>query len=81
MRSFDSKDRKIMRAELGIDLNLDGAPRLPYYFETMALLELAEGRVTCRILRDNNSQRDNTRPTFTVADRKSWAMAFMGECR
>ena len=77
----ESKDRKILRAELGIDLNMDGAPRLPYYVETMCLLELAGGKVSCRVLRDNNSKRDNTRPEFSVPDRKSWAMTFYSECR
>lgn len=80
-RSFDNKDRAILRAELGIDLNLDGAPRLPYYMETMCLLELSQGKVSCRVLRDNNNTHSDTRPTFLVPDRKSWAMMFMTECR
>lgn len=80
-RSYDSKDRKILRAELGIDMNLDGAPRLPYYVETMCLMEMEQGKVRCRMLRDNNSQKDQTRPTFDVADRKAWAMCFYSECR
>ena len=80
-RDYDSKDRAIMRAELGIDLNIGGSPALPYYPETLCLLELAQGKVTCRVLRDNNSMRDNTRPVFAVPDRKSWAMAFWSECR
>lgn len=80
-RSFDNKDRAILRAELGIDLNMDGAPRLPYYVETMCLLELAAGKVTCRVLRDNNSTHENTRPSFAVTGRKDWAMMFWQECR
>lgn len=80
-RDFESKDRKILRAELGIDMNLDGAPRLPYYFEMMCLLELEGGKVRCRILRDNLSRKDNTRPTFDVPSRKDWAMCFFSECR
>lgn len=80
-RSFDNKDRKIFRAEVGIDLNLGGAPSLPFYFETMCLLELEGGKVRCRVLRDNNSQKEDTRPTFDVADRKAWAMSFWGACR
>ena len=77
----ENKDRKILRAELGIDLNLDGAPRLPYYVETMVLMQMEQGKVSCRVLRDNNSRNENTRPTFDVPDRKSWAMSFMAACR
>lgn len=80
-RDYDSKDRKILRAELGIDMNLDGAPRLPYYVETMCLLELEQGKVRCRVLRDNHSQKDQTRPTFDVKDKKDWAGAFQENCR
>lgn len=80
-RSYDNKDRKILRAELGIDLNLGGAPALPFYFETLCLLELTSGKVTCQVLRDNLSQKEITRPKFDVADRKAWAMAFWGESR
>lgn len=78
---FESKDRAVLRAELGIDLNMDGAPRLSYYVETMILLELAAGKVSARVLRDNNSKRQETRPTFHVPDRQGFAMAFYGECR
>lgn len=80
-RSFDSKDRQIMRAELGIDLNIGGSPALPYYPETLCLLEMVGGKVSCRVLRDNHSRSVNTRPTFQVPDRKSWAMSFYSECR
>lgn len=80
-RDFDSKNRKILRAELGIDMNLDGAPRLPYYFETLAMLEYASGSVSCHVLRDNNSKHEVTRPTFAVEDRKAFAMQFMATCR
>ena len=51
----ENADRVALRAEHGIDLNLDGAPRLPYYVLTLALLEREDGQVNCAILRDNCS--------------------------
>lgn len=77
----ENVDRKAARVELGIDFGLDGAPRLPYQPETLAVLQLAAGKVTCRVLRDNNSKNDNTRPEFEVADRASWAQSFWQEAR
>lgn len=80
-RSFDSPDRKAVRIELGIDSNLEGAPRIPYYVETLAMLDIKGGRVSCRILRDNQSKLDDSRIEFEVPDRKSWAPQFWSECR
>jgi hypothetical protein len=77
----ENVDRKAARIELGIDFGLDGAPRLPYQPETLAVLQLAAGRVTCRVLRDNNSKNENTRPEFDVPDRASWAQSFWQEAR
>lgn len=77
----ENVDRKAARVELGIDYGLDGAPRLPYQPETLAVLQLAAGKVTCRVLRDNNSKNENTRPEFEVADRASWAQSFWQEAR
>jgi hypothetical protein len=77
----ENVDRKAARVELGIDFGLDGAPRLPYQPETLAVLQLAAGKVTCRVLRDNNSGKENTRPEFDVPDRASWAQSFWSEAR
>lgn len=77
----ESRDRKAVRVELGIDVGLDGPPRLPYYFETMCLFEMVGGEVTCRILRDNHSTADNPRAEFAVPDKTAWAMEFMANCR
>lgn len=77
----ENVDRKAARIELGIDFGLDGAPRLPYQPETLAVLQLASGHVTCRVLRDNNSGKENTRPEFEVPDRASWAQSFWAEAR
>lgn len=77
----ESRDRKAIRVELGIDVGLDGPPRLPYYYETMCLLEMVGGQVTCRVLRDNHSTNDNPRQEFEVPDKTSWAMMFMANCR
>jgi hypothetical protein len=77
----ENVDRKAARIELGIDFGLDGAPRLPYQPETLAVLQLAGGKVSSRILRDNNSKNVDTRPEFDVPDRMSWAQAFWENCR
>ena len=77
----ENVDRKAARVELGIDFGLDGAPRLPYQPETLAVLEKRNGLITCAVLRDNNSKNENTRPEFEVPDRMSWAQAFWQEAR
>jgi len=74
-------DRKALRVELGIDSNLEGAPRLPYYVESLAMLDLVSGNVTCRMLRDNLSTKDESRNEFPVPDKKSWGFAFYENCR
>lgn len=77
----ENVDRKALRVELGIDSNLEGAPRLPYYVESLALLDLVGGRVSCRVLRDNLSTKDESRNEFAVPDKKSWGFAFYESCR
>jgi hypothetical protein len=74
-------ERKSLRIELGIDAGIEGAPRLPYYVETLAMLELKNGVVSCRILRDNPSRNDETRGEFTVEGKKTWASDFYTNCR
>jgi hypothetical protein len=77
----ENLDRKALRAELGMDAGIEGAPRLPYYVETLALLDVKGGQVSCRILRDNLSTLDQSRVEFVVDNRKSWAMDFWANCR
>ena len=79
----ENQDRRAMRAELGIDAGIEGAPRIPYFAESLCLLELNKGKVSCRILRDNLSARaeDDTRPTFDVDSKKSFANDFFLNCR
>lgn len=68
----ENADRAALRIEHGIDLNLDGAPRLPYYALTLAVLERDGGVVNCTLLRDNCAGVDDTRVAFSVTNRKSW---------
>lgn len=77
----ESADRKAVRFELGIDMGLEGAPRLPYYIKTLCMLEMQGGRVSCRVLRDNLSVLETPRVTFDVEGRKAWASAFYAACR
>lgn len=77
----ENETRKEARAEFGIDAGIDGAPRLPYYVETTCIMGVAGGKIQCRVLRDNNSVKEDTRPTFEVPDRKLWAQNFWVTCR
>jgi hypothetical protein len=77
----ENQDRKAARVELGIDSGIQGAPRLPYYPETLCLLDLKGGNVSARILRDNLSINDDSRIEFDIPDRKSFAMEFWSRCR
>jgi hypothetical protein len=75
----ESQDRLDFRQETGIDLNLEGAPRLPYYTQTGCLLERTNGHVTCQIWRDNCSKLDDPAITFAVPTRRDWAVQFWTE--
>lgn len=77
----ENPDRKALRSELGIDVGLEGSPRLPYQVESLGLLTLDKGMVSCRLLRDNLSKLDDGRVEFEVATRKDWANIFFSECR
>jgi len=77
----ESADRKALRVELGIDAGLDGAPRLPYYCESLMILDLKNGKVTCRVLRDNINTGDETRGEFAVEGKKTFAINFWESCR
>jgi hypothetical protein len=77
----ENADRKAVRVELGIDVGIEGAPRLPYYPHTFCLLDLKQGSVTCRVLRDNLSVNEVSRVEFDVPDRKSFGMMFYATCR
>lgn len=75
----ESQDRVDFRNETGIDLNLEGAPRLPYYVLTGVLLERANGQVTARVWRDSNGKLDDPAVTFAVPTRRDFAMQFWTE--
>ncbi len=77
----ENVDRKEARIEFGIDSGIDGAPRLPYYVSTFCLLDLKQGQVTCKVLRDNLSRLENPRVEFPVADKRSFGYDFFSACR
>ena len=77
----ESAERKAIRAELGIDFDIEGAPRMLSYIETICQLVMVGGEATCYVLRDNLSTKDKTRVDFPVPDKKSFATMFFGECR
>jgi hypothetical protein len=72
----ENQDRVDFRNETGIDLNIEGAPRLPYYPQTGILLERQNGSVSARIWRDNMSPLDEPAITFDVPTRKDFAEQF-----
>ena len=81
MSGRENPERKALRIELGIDAGIEGAPRLPYYVETLCLLELKNGVVTCRVFRDNMSTSEESRGEFEVQGKKTWATDFWSNCR
>jgi len=77
----ENADRKNIRIELGTDANLEGAPRIPYYVETLIMLSLKDGAVSARVFRDNMSTCENPRQEFDIPDRKSFGVTFFATCR
>lgn len=77
----ESDSRATVRQEFGIDMGIDGAPRLPYYAQTFAMLDRRQNQTWCRVIRDNNSTKDVAEVEFLVPDRKTFAMTFWTECR
>jgi hypothetical protein len=77
----ESPERKDARIEHGIDMNMEGAPRLHYYVQTLLLLDRKDGNVNCRVLRDNNSVHDVAQREFAIESRKSFAMDWYQNCR
>lgn len=80
----ENATRKEQRVMYGLDAGLDGAPRLPTYVETTLMLEATnDGKVECRVLRDNLSTNADPRnmPPFEIADKTCWAMTFWSMCR
>ena len=76
----ESPDRKANRLELGIDFDIEGAPRMLSYIETICHLTMRDKKVQCQVLRDNLWTGDELKQ-FEVPDRKSWAPQFWSECR
>lgn len=77
----ENATRAAVRSETGLDVGMDGAPRLPTYVETTLLMENIGGNISCRILRDNLSALADPKQTFEVPDRKLWGMLFYSTCR
>ncbi len=77
----ESETRKDIRKEFGIDVGLEGAPRLPYYAQTLCLFDRRNNITYCRVVRDNLTSKDDSECEFEVPTRKEWAITFMLECR
>jgi hypothetical protein len=77
----ESVDRAAVRSEFGLDMGIEGAPRLPYYAQTLCVLDRRMGESYCRILRDNLSTKDQPACEFKVVGKKEWAPTFWAECR
>lgn len=77
----ENESRKEYRLETGVDVGMDGAPRLPGYVETTCLLDRVRGVVRCQVLRDNPGMAEDSRPTFDVPDKREWAPTFWEKCR
>lgn len=77
----ENKDRAAFRKESGIDVGLDGAPRLPYYAETTLLMEMENSKGKCRVIRDNMNPAEITRKEFEVDGKRNFAINFWSVCR
>jgi hypothetical protein len=77
----ENQDRKDLRIEFGIDLNLGGAPKLPYFVQTLILLDRRGGKVQARVLRDNCSVLEDPQVEVEIPTRKEFATAFWMACR
>jgi hypothetical protein len=77
----ENADRKSFRIETGMDMNLAGSPTMPSLVETLAILELNGGNVSCRILRDNLSSLESSRIEFDVPNKREFALQFWAQCR
>lgn len=75
-----SFERKTLRMELGVNFDIEGAPRALSYIETICHLTMNGGSVHCDILRDNLWMGDQL-PEFEIPDRKSFGACFFSECR
>lgn len=76
-----NQTRKEVQAEFGLDVGIEGAPRLPYYAETFCLMGMEAGAGNCRIIRDNIGSAEVTRKMFTTGGKKDFAMHFWSNCR
>ena len=77
----ENVERKSLRMELGIDSGLEGAPRLPYFPETLMVIELKNGIFTCRVLRDNLSTSEDSRGDFVIEGKRTFGQDFYANCR
>jgi len=77
----ESASKKAFRIEVGMDANLSGSPTMPSVVETLLLLELNQGAVSCRILRDNLSTLETPRIEFDIPNRRAFGMTFWEQCR
>jgi len=77
----ENVERRALRMELGIDSGLEGAPRLPYFPETLLVIELKGGVFTCRVLRDNLSIAEDSRGEFQISGKKNFGPDFFSNCR
>lgn len=77
----ENVDRKEARIEYGLDAGIEGAPRLPSYVQTTCMFTVRDGKVKCRVLRDDNTRLESPRIEFDVESRKAFGMRFWTECR
>lgn len=77
----ENATRAEARKEFGIDMGLDGAPRIPYYAETLCILDMFNNKGKVRVVRDNLNPAEITRKEFEVDGKRNFGMTFWGNCR
>lgn len=74
----ESADRKTARVALGITMDIEGAPRLAYYPDTVVQLTEESDGFWARILKDRGPSVE--KPKFKIENNDFW-LAFLSACR
>ena len=76
-----TSDRTKFKRQFGIDSGFGGIPNLPYYPDTVLLMDQTDGSVDCSVLKDRGVlNMEGKRIVFDVDTPLDFAVSFMSEC-